>query len=58
MNATEMESTIKTLQAQVKELKARTGIIEDIEQIKKLQRTYGYNIDNPGPGFEFFYLGL
>jgi hypothetical protein len=46
MNAAEMEATIKTLQTQVKELKARTGIIEDIEQIKKLQRTYGYYIDN------------
>ncbi len=46
MNSAEMEATIKELQAQVKALQTQLSITQDIEAIKKLQRTYGYYIDN------------
>jgi hypothetical protein len=46
MNPQEMEVVIKELQSQVKTLQTQLGITQDIEAIKKLQRTYGYYIDN------------
>jgi hypothetical protein len=46
MNLNEMETMIKTLQAQVQELQAQARLTQDIEQIKRLQRIYGYYLDN------------
>lgn len=37
---------IETLEAEVKTLRARVQTLEDIEEIYKLQRIYGYYLDN------------
>jgi hypothetical protein len=37
---------LKELELKVKELEAKVSIAEDIEQIKRLQRIYGYYLDN------------
>ena len=38
--------TLKELELKVKELEAKLQLTEDIEQIKRLQRIYGYYLDN------------
>ena len=38
--------TLKELEAKVKSLEERLQSVEDIEEIKKLQRIYGYYLDN------------
>jgi hypothetical protein len=46
MNVEQLETRLNTLEAQNKELQKRLTIVEDIEAIKELQRTYGYYLDN------------
>ena len=46
MNTRELEATVKTLQEQVKTLQEQTQALRDIEEIKKLQRAYGYYLEN------------
>jgi hypothetical protein len=46
MDVKELEATVKALQEQVKTLQEQTGTLRDIEEIKKLQRAYGYYIEN------------
>ena len=38
-------SSIATLQAELRALRRRVQELEDVEAIKKLQRTYGYYVD-------------
>ena len=42
MKSVEMEAKLKALTETVEKLEARLKITEDIEEIKKLQRTYGF----------------
>jgi hypothetical protein len=42
----ELEALVKSLQNQVSDLQDQTRTLRDIEEIKKLQRAYGYYIDN------------
>ena len=42
MKSAELEAKLKTLEATIEKLESRLTITEDIEAIKKLQRTYGF----------------
>jgi hypothetical protein len=46
MNGVEDVMTIEELTAKVKALETRIRLQEDIEEIKKVQRMYGYYVDN------------
>lgn len=46
MNTQELESQVNSLQEQVKSLSGQLQRFKDIEEIKKLQRAYGYYLDN------------
>jgi hypothetical protein len=45
-NADKLEAKIKKLEAKMGELETKLRNVDDIEQIKKLQRIYGYYLDN------------
>jgi hypothetical protein len=40
------KDSIKVLHKKIKTLETRLGILEDMEEIKKLQKIYGYYLDN------------
>lgn len=46
MNAAELEATVKNLQEQVGALQKQVSLFQDIEEIKRLQRAYGYYLEN------------
>lgn len=46
MNSQEMEACIKDLMKQVSQLNNQVGRLNDIENIQRLQRSYGYFIQN------------
>jgi hypothetical protein len=46
MTKTELESLVRTLQKEIRTLENQTRTLQDIEEIKRLQRAYGYYIDN------------
>src|SRR4030042_6520038 len=41
-----LEAKVKNLEAKVKHLETELTAVHDIQEIKKLQRTYGYYLDN------------
>ena len=46
MTIKELENMVKDLQEQVKTLEAQTRILQDTEEIKKLQRAYGFYLEH------------
>jgi hypothetical protein len=46
MRVEELESAVKNLQEQVGILQAQMRTLQDIEEIKRLQRSYGYYLEN------------
>lgn len=46
MSTAELEEKIKTLEDEVKNLRNKVNTLEYVEQIKELQRIYGYYLDN------------
>jgi len=46
MNVEELETQVKTLQNQVKTLTKQLSTLQDIEEIKTLQRAYGYYLEH------------
>jgi hypothetical protein len=46
MSAEELEAMVRNLQEQVGTLQAHVRTLQDIEEIKKLQRAYGHYLDN------------
>lgn len=46
MNSAELEIKVKTLEDEVRTLRNKVSALEDIEQIKELQKIYGYYLDN------------
>jgi hypothetical protein len=46
MDTKELEAMVKTLQKQVRNLQEQNQVLRDIEEIKKLQRAYGYYLEN------------
>src|SRR5512136_3007322 len=45
-NMEQLEETIQQMKAKISELEAKVTRVDDIEQIQKLQRMYGYYLDN------------
>lgn len=41
-----LEAKVKTLESRVQDLEAKLAAVHDIQEIKKLQRAYGYYLDN------------
>ena len=46
MTVEELEKTVQELKEQVKTLRGQTTRLQDVEEIKKLQRAYGYYLEN------------